>query len=84
VSRAGKDSIDHGPGAYDDVINAAAGAIVAAQSPGYTGGMIKLVVFSKNFFMERIKHAESFSPGCTASRESRTRRGFRGAVKNSI
>lgn len=30
VSRGGKDSIDHAPGAHDDVANAAAGALVAA------------------------------------------------------
>lgn len=30
VSRSGKDSIDHGPGARDDVANAAAGALVLA------------------------------------------------------
>ena len=27
TTRAGKDSIDHGPGAFDDLINAVAGAI---------------------------------------------------------
>ena len=30
TSRAGKDSIDHPPGAHDDVANAVAGALVAA------------------------------------------------------
>jgi hypothetical protein len=30
TSRAGKDSVDHAPGAHDDVANAVAGAIVAA------------------------------------------------------
>jgi hypothetical protein len=28
TSRAGRDSIDHAPGAHDDVVNAAAGALV--------------------------------------------------------
>ena len=28
TARSGKDSIDHGPGGHDDVINAAAGSIV--------------------------------------------------------
>lgn len=28
TSRAGRDSIDHGPGGHDDLINAAAGAVV--------------------------------------------------------
>ncbi|MDA2928473.1 hypothetical protein MYX84_00770 [Acidobacteria bacterium AH-259-O06] len=37
TSRSGKDSIDHGPGGRDDVINAAAGALVLAnqQQGGY-------------------------------------------------
>jgi hypothetical protein len=30
TARGGKDSIDHSPGAHDDVVNAAAGAIVMA------------------------------------------------------
>lgn len=30
TARGGKDSVDHAPGAHDDVVNAAAGAIVAA------------------------------------------------------
>ena len=35
TSRAGKDSIDHPPGAHDDVANAVAGALVTAyQAPG--------------------------------------------------
>lgn len=32
TSRSGRDSIDHGPGAHDDIINSAAGALVAALS----------------------------------------------------
>lgn len=28
TSRAGKDSVDHPPGAYDDIANSAAGALV--------------------------------------------------------
>ncbi len=31
TSRAGKDAVDHAPGAHDDVANAAAGAIVHAS-----------------------------------------------------
>lgn len=31
TARSGRDSIDHGPGAHDDVANAAAGAIVTAK-----------------------------------------------------
>lgn len=32
TSRSGKDSVDHGPGAHDDLINAAAGALVVARA----------------------------------------------------
>jgi hypothetical protein len=35
VSRAGKDSIDHGPGGHDDLANACAGAADLALKPGY-------------------------------------------------
>jgi hypothetical protein len=34
TARGGKDSIDHPPGGHDDVINAAAGALVACKVPG--------------------------------------------------
>jgi Terminase large subunit, T4likevirus-type, N-terminal len=34
TARSGKDSIDHAPGAHDDIINAAAGAIVACHGTG--------------------------------------------------
>jgi hypothetical protein len=39
TARGGKDSIDHCPGAHDDVANAAAGAIVTAlkKGPGVPG-----------------------------------------------
>jgi len=33
TARGGRDSIDHGPGAHDDLANAAAGALVAAIGP---------------------------------------------------
>jgi len=32
TSRSGKDSVDHGPGGHDDLINAAAGALVIARA----------------------------------------------------
>ena len=32
TARGGKDSIDHGPGAHDDIANAVAGAIVLASA----------------------------------------------------
>lgn len=31
VARGGRDSVDHGPGAHDDIANAVAGAIVRAS-----------------------------------------------------
>jgi hypothetical protein len=34
TARSGRDSIDHGPGAHDDIANDAAGALVVAQKPG--------------------------------------------------
>ncbi len=34
TARGGRDSIDHAPGAHDDVVNAAAGALVSAASRG--------------------------------------------------
>ncbi len=33
TARGGRDSVDHAPGAHDDVVNAAAGALVAAARP---------------------------------------------------
>ena len=33
TSRAGKDSVDHGPGAHDDLANAAAGTLVLVKQP---------------------------------------------------
>jgi antitoxin (DNA-binding transcriptional repressor) of toxin-antitoxin stability system len=36
TARSGKDSIDHGPGAHDDVANAVAGAALLARKPGFT------------------------------------------------
>jgi hypothetical protein len=32
TARGGKDSIDHGPGAHDDIANAVAGALVLASA----------------------------------------------------
>ena len=37
TARGGRDSIDHAPGAHDDVINAAAGALVTAAGVGSGG-----------------------------------------------
>lgn len=40
VARGGKESIDHAPGAHDDVANAVAGAIVLASVPPLAPGLI--------------------------------------------
>lgn len=33
TSRAGKDSVDHGPGGHDDLVNAVAGAVAQVTAP---------------------------------------------------
>jgi hypothetical protein len=38
TSRGGRDSIDHAPGSHDDLANAAAGAIVAAEASSTNRG----------------------------------------------
>ncbi len=45
TARAGRDSVDHAPGAHDDVANAAAGALVEALRS--TGGVLGLVEYLK-------------------------------------
>ena len=50
TSRQGRDSIDHPPNAHDDLINAAAGALVAAQ-PG-DGADIRVV--SQGGFVDHL------------------------------
>jgi hypothetical protein len=49
TARGGRDSIDHAPGAHDDVANAAAGAVVAAlkKGPGVPGFRGPLPPFPK-------------------------------------
>lgn len=42
-ARAGRDSVDHGPGAHDDVANAVAGAVVRAMQATGTFGLLELV-----------------------------------------
>jgi hypothetical protein len=45
TSRGGRDSIDHAPGSHDDLINAAAGALVTAcaSQPAFTAARIKWI-----------------------------------------
>ena len=46
TARGGKDSIDHTPGAHDDLANAVAGALVTAfREPGLTDFNRKIVEF---------------------------------------
>ena len=40
TARGGRDSVDHGPGAHDDVVNVAAGALVIANENGGRPGII--------------------------------------------
>jgi hypothetical protein len=40
TARGGKDSVDHAPGGHDDMINAAAGAIVNAIGIGSGGNIV--------------------------------------------
>jgi len=49
TARGGKDSVDHPPGAHDDVINAAAGAIVmAAQRQAQAVPLVAPIIVSQN------------------------------------
>ena len=41
TARGGRDSIDHAPGAHDDLANAAAGALVAAASTPRESGLVR-------------------------------------------
>jgi hypothetical protein len=40
TARSGRDSIDHGPGGHDDVINAAAGALVSVGFESFFSGVL--------------------------------------------
>jgi hypothetical protein len=42
TTRGGRDSVDHGPGGHDDVVNAAAGVLVLAARSVQTNGLIEL------------------------------------------
>ena len=44
TARGGRDSIDHPPGAHDDVANCVAGAIVTASRAAMLGGAIRCAV----------------------------------------
>jgi hypothetical protein len=50
TSRAGKDTIDHGPGQHDDLANAVAGAIITAHGkPKATGGILIPARYRRRF-----------------------------------
>jgi hypothetical protein len=42
TARGGRDSVDHGPGAHDDLINAGAGALTLAMKSQHTDGLFEL------------------------------------------
>jgi hypothetical protein len=46
TARGGKDSIDHAPGGHDDVINAAAGALVLTRAASSGGGIRAFSMFT--------------------------------------
>jgi hypothetical protein len=47
TARGGRDSIDHGPGAHDDIANAVAGALVTAFKKPNISNFRKVIVFPK-------------------------------------
>ena len=47
TARGGKDSIDHAPGAHDDVANAVAGAVVIAYKQPGVSNFRNVIVFPK-------------------------------------
>jgi hypothetical protein len=57
TARSGKDSVDHPPGAHDDVANAAAGAIVEALRMGAGLGSLGLLEYFK-----RVQSGEIIIP----------------------
>ncbi len=47
TSRQGKDSVDHAPGAHDDLCNAVAGALVACEKPVHKIHSIPIQLYAK-------------------------------------
>jgi hypothetical protein len=47
TSRGGRDSIDHAPGAHDDVANAVAGALVIAYKEPGVSNFRSVIMFPK-------------------------------------
>ena len=62
TSRAGKDSVDHPPGAHDDVANAVAGALVlAARRPARelpALGVVQVGAYGAEVERQRVAHEE--------------------------
>ncbi len=61
TARGGRDSVDHGPGAHDDLANAAAGALVLALGPAVDGFY--------NYLMMTPEERERIRRECEARRE---------------
>jgi hypothetical protein len=78
VSRAGRDSIDRGPGGHDDLCNSVAGAADVAAKPGYdrTGALTASQVAYDTRVVGVVSGAGDYRPGIVldkqASAESRT------------
>jgi hypothetical protein len=51
TSRSGRDSVDHGPGGHDDVVNAAAGALVLASAGGRAVDFLSNVIVGPRMAM---------------------------------
>ena len=45
TARGGRDSIDHAPGAHDDIANAVAGALVTAYKEPYVTNFHRPIVY---------------------------------------
>ncbi len=45
TSRAGRDTVDHGPGAHDDIANSVAGCLVIAGRGGVEPGWLKWMAY---------------------------------------
>ena len=51
ISRGGRDSIDHPPGAHDDIANAVAGALVIAYKQPGVSNFKDPIIYPKQSFV---------------------------------
>ena len=59
TGRSGRDSIDHAPRAFDDLINACAGAVVEAQRTGGAPGKAQMIIPSEEEKRRFFEEAEA-------------------------